>query len=319
MEIQKRFDRILSIFVILQSKPITSAQSLAERFEVSLRTIYRDIKSLTNAGVPIYGDPGSGYSLVKDYRLPPILFTREEALSFVAAEKLMFQYLDKQLAINFSNALGKMKSVLRTSEKEIIAVADKNVILKGNYNNFNENVPEALSILLSAISSKQIIHIKYKKRDCDMEEDRRLEPIGIFRQDSFWYFMAYCHLRNDYRQFRLDRIDTIQLTNESFTKNHKELKHFLNQKKEFPTIRVVIHVEKSLSHYLHWDRDYYGFLSEKILEDFVEMEFACRNEGTYFLRWFTSVGDHATIVEPIELRHSLKAFLESQLKQLSKS
>ncbi|PZP51676.1 MAG: transcriptional regulator, partial [Pseudopedobacter saltans] len=289
-----------------------------ERFEVSLRTIYRDIKSLTNAGVPIYGDPGSGYSLVKDYRIPPVLFTREEALSFVAAEKLMFQYLDKQLAINFSSALSKMKSVLRTSEKEILAVADKSVILKGNYNNFNESVPEALSILLTSISAKQIINIKYRKKDSEANEERRLEPVGLFRQDSFWYFMAYCHLRNDYRQFRLDRIDEIRLTNENFTRIHKDLKHFLNQKKKHPTIKVIIQVEKSLSHYLQWERDYYGFISEKELENVVEMEFACRNEGTYFLRWFASFGDHATIIEPKELKANFHSFLKEQLEHLTK-
>jgi predicted DNA-binding transcriptional regulator YafY len=80
-----RFDRIVAILIQLQSKKIVKAQELSKRFDVSLRTIYRDIRTLEVAGVPIYSEAGVGYSLVEGYRLPPVMFTREEAESFIAA------------------------------------------------------------------------------------------------------------------------------------------------------------------------------------------------------------------------------------------
>ncbi len=88
-ESPKKFDRVVAILTQLQSKRIVKAQELADRFGVSLRTIYRDIKTLESSGVPISSEAGVGYSIMEGYKLPPVMFTREEAVSFVAAEKLM--------------------------------------------------------------------------------------------------------------------------------------------------------------------------------------------------------------------------------------
>ena len=94
IESMNKFDRIVAILIQLQSRRIVKAQDLADRFNVSLRTIYRDIRSLQTAGVPIASEAGIGYELVEGYRLPPVMFTREEASSFVAAEKLMQFFFD---------------------------------------------------------------------------------------------------------------------------------------------------------------------------------------------------------------------------------
>jgi len=92
VDIKKRFDRIVEILIQLQSKRVVKAQELADRFDVSLRTIYRDIKSLEQAGVPLIGEAGMGYSIMDGYRLPPVSFSKEEALCFVATEKLAEKY-----------------------------------------------------------------------------------------------------------------------------------------------------------------------------------------------------------------------------------
>src|SRR5690606_23524957 len=96
-ETTNRFDRIVAIFIHLQSRRVVKAQELADRFQVSLRTIYRDIRSLEISGVPIVGEAGIGYSIMEGYRLPPVMFTREEVNSLVAAEKLMQKFSDKAL------------------------------------------------------------------------------------------------------------------------------------------------------------------------------------------------------------------------------
>src|SRR5690606_28580630 len=116
-ESPKRFDRIIAILIQLQSKKIVRAQDLAERFGVSLRTVYRDIRTLEISGVPIYSEAGIGYSLMDGYRLPPVMFTREEASSFIAAEKLMQQFSDKELGEHYASAMFKLKAVLKSADK----------------------------------------------------------------------------------------------------------------------------------------------------------------------------------------------------------
>ncbi|HDZ14292.1 hypothetical protein LCGC14_0502410, partial [marine sediment metagenome] len=126
-ETLKRFDRIVAILIQLQSKRIVKAQELADRFEVSLRTIYRDIRTLETSGVPIASEAGIGYSIMEGYRLPPIMFTREEAGSFVAAEKLMQQFTDKSLGAYHQSAMYKVKSILRGKEKDWITALESQV------------------------------------------------------------------------------------------------------------------------------------------------------------------------------------------------
>ena len=123
----KRFDRIVAILIQLQSRRIVKAQDLADRFQVSLRTIYRDIRTLEASGVPIASEAGVGYSIMEGYRLPPVMFTREEASSFVAAEKLMQNYTDKTLGSYHESAMVKIKSVLRGSQKDWVSALESQV------------------------------------------------------------------------------------------------------------------------------------------------------------------------------------------------
>src|SRR5680860_1082305 len=151
----KRFDRIVAILIQLQSKRIVRAQDLADRFEVSLRTIYRDIRSLEASGVPIASEAGVGYSIMEGYRLPPVMFTREEAGSFVAAEKLMQKFTDKSLGAYHESAMYKVKSVLRGREKDWISALESQVRIDPAQALFNEDIPDALEILFESIAEKK--------------------------------------------------------------------------------------------------------------------------------------------------------------------
>src|SRR5690606_32751984 len=130
VDIKKRFDRIVNILIQLQSKRVVKAQELADRFEVSLRTIYRDIKSLEQAGVPLIGEAGTGYSIMEGYRLPPVSFSREEALSFVATEKLAQKFLDKESSQRYSAALLKIKAILKSNDKDLLSNMEDQIVMK---------------------------------------------------------------------------------------------------------------------------------------------------------------------------------------------
>ena len=311
----KKFNRILSIYVQLQSRNWITAKQFADRYQVSIRTIYRDIKALENAGVPIYNEQGKGYALVEGYKIPPTIFTKDEAYSFVIAEKLMENFADKKMSFNFSSALHKMKAVLRSSEKENVALIEDQFLIFDTTSSKTTN--EMLSVLLESIVSKKQIEILYQKPGESKADTRLLEPIGIFYEHDYWYFMAFCYLRNDYRQFRIDRVKQIVNTTTSFIQEHKPLDYFLNDKKQMEVQKTTVKIlaPKKSAHYFNWDRNSYGFVSEKTINDKVELTFETTTYLQYFARWFLMYSVEADIVEPPELKQLVADLLKKAIEK----
>lgn len=316
-DIQNRFDRILAINMYLQTKALVTAQELAEKYEVSLRTIYRDIRSLIAAGIPIYGEAGQGYSLVQGYKMPPVQFTKHEALSFVAAEKLINTYTDKQLSGSFNTALHKIKAILRSAEKRDVEFADDKLLVQGPNQFFNKEVEDGLSMVIDGIVGKNGVQIHYLKPADPKAIIRNIEPIGVFVDNNFWYVMAYCHLRKAVRQFRLDRIQQIKLLDEPFSGEYKELAYYLEKKSDFSKINIVFSVGKRIANYLHWERQYYGFVREEIQGDKVLMYFEAGVALESFARWCLMFADQVDIIEPLVLKHKIRELLHESLHKMS--
>lgn len=311
-ESPKRFDRIIAILIQLQSKRVVRAQELAERFDVSLRTIYRDIRSLETSGVPIYGEAGVGYSIVDGYRLPPVMFTREEASSFIAAEKLMQTFIDKELGQHYADAMFKIKSVLQNSDKDWVSNIESNVIIQQPFAKlFNENVPNAMAVLFKSIATKTQVKLLYQAFEAEEFSERKIEPVGIFHENHNWYVFGFCYLRNDYRQFRTDRIHGIHKTDSPFLKEHNALETYINKENECATTKVVLLVHKKISKYLASERKYHGFVSQRNVGENIEMTFLSRDMENGFPRWLMMFADYATIIEPQQLKERMLALLES--------
>jgi len=312
-ETPKRFDRIVAILIQLQSKKIVKAQELADRFDCSLRTIYRDIRTLEASGVPIYSEAGVGYA----YRLPPVMFTREEVSSFIAAEKLMQKFTDPSLGTHHASAMFKLKSVLRNTDKDYLSNIESRVVMQTAEPMFNDNSPNTLAVLFEGIAEKKQILLTYKTFEKEETTQRNLEPVGVFHDNNNWYFLGYCHLRKDYRQFRTDRIQEIKKTELDFTIEHEALETYLNKTETHPTTKVRILVEKKIARYLASERKYHGFVSEKEVGDQIEMTFMSRSIEDGFPRWFLMFGDYATILEPERLKARTLELLEINRKRLS--
>ena len=315
MDIKKRFDRIVNILVQLQSKRIVKAHEIAERFDISLRTVYRDIKSLEQAGVPIIGEAGTGYSLVEDYKLPPVIFSKEEALSFIGAEKLMEKYMDHNLTQDFKSAMLKIKSILKSTFKDDLATLENQIkMYKVGVDTFNRDVPQALSLFFQSMASKKQIQLAYTGTKDDQPQERIVEPIGLFHENGFWYIAAFCLKRNDYRQFRADRIKNIQLLETKFSQSETlNLEDFIalhQNSQEYQT--VVIHVHKEIAPYMHWQRKDYGFQEESAFEDYIEMVFSISNPD-HFARWYLMFADSAQIISPASLKSKVINLLEKSL------
>ena len=315
-ESPKRFDRIVAILIQLQSKKIVKAQELADRFDCSLRTIYRDIRTLEASGVPIYSEAGVGYALMEGYRLPPVMFTREEVSSFIAAEKLMQKFTDPSLGNHYASAMYKLKSVLRSTDRDWVSNIESRVVMQTAEPMFNNNSPNTLALLFEGIAEKKQILLSYKTYETDAITQRNIEPVGVFHDNNNWYFLGYCHLRQDYRQFRTDRIQGIKKTDCDFTIEHDALETYLNKTETCPTTKVRILIEKKIARYLSTEKKYHGFISEKEIDGKIEMTFMCRDIDSGFPRWFLMFGDHATILEPESLKTKTLELLEINRQRL---
>jgi predicted DNA-binding transcriptional regulator YafY len=126
-----RIDRISAILIQLQSRRVVKAADIAERFNISLRTVYRDVKTLEEAGIPLIGEAGVGYSIMDGYRLPPVMFTKEEATAFLTAEKFVEKLTDTSTSANYKSAMYKVRAILKTTEKDLLeSMDDRIAVLK---------------------------------------------------------------------------------------------------------------------------------------------------------------------------------------------
>ncbi|WP_187264389.1 helix-turn-helix transcriptional regulator [Pontibacter beigongshangensis] len=305
-----RFDRIVAILIHLQSGRVIKAQDLADRFQVSLRTIYRDVRSLEAAGVPISGEAGVGYCIMEGYRLPPVMFTREEAGSFVAAEKLMQKFSDKTLGAYYESAMFKVKSVLKGSARDRVAALESQIWVNSAQELFNKSTPNALDVLLDSIAEKKQVALQYQAMSAEKSTDRLIEPIGLFHEHNYWYVMAFCHLRKDYRQFRTDRMLRIKRTDAPFTREHESLDSYRRTEVSSPKTKVVIRVKKEVVKYISTGRQYYGFVSEEAVGDQVEMTFMTCDPHDSLPRWYLMFCDCAEIVEPESFRERVSGLLQ---------
>ncbi len=208
-----RLTRITSILIHLQSKKVVTAKEIANRFEISLRTVYRDIKTLQESGVPIGSENGIGYFIVEGYSLPPIMITEEEANALIVSEKLILNQGDTSLKKDFNSLLLKIKSVLRNFEKDNITKLDNRVIPSTTKETFESN---SLSVMQKAITNTVVVQIKYHSFYKDEITLREIEPLGIYFTEKAWVVVAYCRLRKEVREFRLDRVIESNTTSQNF-------------------------------------------------------------------------------------------------------
>lgn len=309
-----RLDRLTSVLIQLQSKRIVKAQEIADRFDVSLRTVYRDIRTLEQAGIPIISEAGIGYSIVKEYRLPPVHFTEEEAFSLIAAGKLVEKMTDSQTRNAYDAALFKIKSVLAHGQKELVNdVSDHIMVLEDQYLPKDRNRQLDIPLFLKSINERRLIVLDYLDIKNNATNRRIVEAVGIYSQGMHWYMIAFCRLRNDYRTFRFDRIGDFEVLQERFDVKHPELKQFIqDQQQENRLEEVIVRIDKTARIFLG-DQPYYnGFIDQKDVGEQFEMYFLTASL-TGFAHWFMLIGCSADIIYPPEL----KSLVNEKLRQIS--
>ncbi len=223
-EAKPRLVRLTAILTQLQAKRIVTAKEIAEKHGVSIRTVYRDIRTLGQSGVPVVTEEGKGYSIMEGYTLPPVLFTEEEANALITAERLIQKNKDASLSAQLQNAIQKIKSVLRHSQKEKTELLYKRIQVRNNPE--NTRTSNYLVQLQSTITNYQLVKIDYLSLE-NNKSQRTIEPFALYTTQDNWILIAYCRSKKDFRAFRLDCIQKLQLLDYQFEPHNLTLQNYL--------------------------------------------------------------------------------------------
>ncbi|MCW5655924.1 YafY family protein [Hydrogenophaga sp.] len=197
----RRADRLFQIVQLIRGRRLSTATWLAQRLEVSERTIYRDVADLQHQGVPIEGEAGVGYRLGRGFDLPPLMFSEEEAQALVASVRMSQAWQDPALAQASQVALGKILSVLPPAARAAAQGMSVYALPMG----LEPAVQRALHALRDAARQRQRVHMAYQDAT-DQDSWRTVRPLGCFFWGKVWTLAAWCEMRADFRSFRLDRI-----------------------------------------------------------------------------------------------------------------
>ncbi|NCU02881.1 MAG: YafY family transcriptional regulator [Chitinophagaceae bacterium] len=220
-----RVDRLLGIITTLQSKKFVTAEKLADKYNISIRTVYRDIKAIAEQGIPVSFEQNRGYFLVDGYFLPPVSFTSEEANALLLMQTVVERFADKSILTHYTAALDKVKAVMRPAQREKLERLQQQMKFQTSHPGYTDF--EYLSVLQTAISSKTKLILDYKNNNNEVSK-REVEPIGLIFYAYNWHLAAWCHNRNDYRDFRVSRILKVKDTGWAFSKaDHIDINDYM--------------------------------------------------------------------------------------------
>lgn len=222
----KRLSRLVAILTQLQTKRLTTARSLADKFNVTTRTIYRDIRTLEQAGVPILTEDGKGYTLMEGYKIPPVMFSESQANALILAEQLVLKNKDTSFIKDYAEAIDKVKAVLRQSEKEKANLLADRTRFEQNIN--RERNSNNISQVQYALTNFYLIRIDYTNEN-SKAANRTIEPFALISTTENWLLIAWCRLRNEFRYFRLDRIIKMEILAEKFEPHKMTLQEYFDK------------------------------------------------------------------------------------------
>lgn len=292
-------NRLFEIIYILMQKRKITAKELADRFEVSTRTIYRDIETLSGANIPIYASKGKdgGIGLLDEYILNKAILSEEEQ------NQILF-------------ALQGMKKVRGQEEKDVLEklsiLFNKKIDdwIRIDFSNWGKDSrqEERFDMIKYAILNKQRIQFTYY--NSNGEESRRVvEPLQIWFKDKSWYLISYCKLKKDYRIFKISRIDKIKILEERFERDLPiEEEH---QKYNFKIIELELEINKNMTYRVYDEFDYKEIKKKENGNFIVRVKYP-ENEWVY--DYILSFGEYAKVLNPSDVKNKIKEKLQKNLK-----
>lgn len=209
----------------LQSKRLITAKEISERHAVSIRTVYRDIRTLEKSGVPIRVEEGKGYCLMEGYKVPPVMFTEEEANALITAEQLIERNRDESLTEHYRSAITKIRSVLKQTQKDKTELLSERIQIRSNRS--IEKTSNYLIQLQKGITNYEVFEINYVALN-GKQSQRHVEPFAMYSTNENWILVAFCRLKQEYRAFRLDCIQYLRATGLDFAPHSGTLQDYFD-------------------------------------------------------------------------------------------
>lgn len=307
-----RIDRLLGYLLVFQSHDLVRAQDLAARFEVSERTVYRDIEALYEVGVPLVGMPGEGYQLMPGYYLPPIMFGEAEAKALFLAVALLTGLTEAgptQQAAQL--ALDKIRAVLpKTTLGQVEALQAILAFYHVGRPPLALDNPTFLQ-LQQAIQQQRVVVLHYHAHHDNQVTERAVEPLRLAYLDNAWVLTAYCRLRQDQRAFRLDRIDRLTITKERFP-----LRAIEPRSRPVGDILVTVQVEPAVARWVR-EAQHFTFVDEEATADgALHMHYRIQSFGQ-ISGWLLSWGEQIEVLAPPALRLEMQQHVQAMLARYS--
>ncbi|SEB82966.1 YafY family protein [Paenibacillus sp. GP183] len=309
-------DRLLAIVLELQRKGVLRAEDLAAKFETSTRTIYRDIQALSEAGVPIAGAPGLGYSLMEGYFLPPVSFTVEEAVALLIGTDFVEQKFDREYGAKAQSSKRKIEAILPESVRRETSRVRSTIRLIDADGQIGGLEKENIETLRQATLEERKVRFHYSKNRPEANGNRHsvrtAAPYGLVLVHGSWILIAHCELRQELRHFRLSRMSDLTVQEDRFMfppdfnlQDHRpaEDRHVLVRIQADPDIAYK--VKESNSFYMEAFEDH---------EDGLYMTFRVR-QPEELLRWVLGWGADVVVLEPESLRNRVREEAEKMFKR----
>jgi predicted DNA-binding transcriptional regulator YafY len=293
-----RIDRLFAILLELQHKRRVRAQDLARQFEVSKRTIYRDLSALNQMGIPLAALPGEGFELVEGYYLPPLMFTESEAVALILGSRLLMQQSTGSLSQSAESALAKIKVALPDSVRARSEALTDIIGFFTPRAKFNLDDPQLL-VLQNAIQEKRVLHLRYRGYQKEETTEREVEPHRLFYADGVWYLEAYCRWRKGIRDFRLSRMESVTPLHETF-RNQRT-----GQTQTQPLIEIRIRFAPNAVRWVR-ERQHYGYRGDERETTQGTIMVYQINQESEIIPWILGWGTSAEVLSPKELRKSLR-------------
>lgn len=304
-----RIERFLNILLLLQRQPVVRAADLAARFGVSKRTIYRDLQTLSEMGVPVASMPGEGYALVEGFYMPPLSFTSDEAQALFLGAKMLREQATGTLAGAAALAVEKISHILPETTREHVEALAETIRFHALPQRFNLDQPYLVQ-LRAAIRARQVIRLRYFSYSQNVSTERDVEPEALTYSGDAWYLNGFCRLRNDERSFRLDRIGGLDTLDERFT-----------PRQMFPAsatqFAVVVRVAPSAVRWVR-ERQHYAFTGEDAPDESGAVVMRYRVKEVREIRaWLLSWGADAVVLAPDFLRAEIRRHAETLISLLT--
>jgi predicted DNA-binding transcriptional regulator YafY len=291
-----RTDRLLAMVLELQGRGRRRAEDLARTFEVSKRTVYRDIEALSQAGVPVVSAPGQGYWLMEGYFLPPLQFTKEEATMLSLGAGVMAKTFDAQYSLAAASAGRKIEAVLPEGLRREVGYLEENIrfIVLETPGGSGELLPT----LRRTILERKRVRFNYQKRMSthpgESVTERKVDPYSLFHMMGAWYLMGYCHLRQGARHFRLGRMDGLTVLSERF-----ERQPGLRRRERDRSITVKALFDPEIARWVMESRSFYVTKEEETAEGLLIAMTVRSTEEV--VPWLLSWGAKVRVLEPAAL------------------